>query len=184
MLHRKSLAAVAALGLALQPTLAVAQEACLNEEEVSAIAIYSVPSLVQALRTRCGGKLSENGFLARRGDSLIGRYVALQSATWPRAKVGLTKVLAARAGQPRQAAVGAPSADLLANLPDSAVRPLVDALIVQEAAPRIALDNCGRIERVAQAMAPIEPEVAGTLLGLLVGFVDSDRLPICPTARQ
>jgi hypothetical protein len=93
-------------------------------------------------------------------------------------------VLAGQAGQARQAAPGAPGLDLLATLPDNAVRPLVDALIVQETAPKIELDNCGRIERVAQAMAPIDPEVAGTLLGLLVGFAGSDRVPICAAPAQ
>jgi hypothetical protein len=184
MLHRKGLTALAAAALAIQPTLASAQQACLNEEEVSAIAIYSVPSLVQAVRTRCSGQLSANGFLARRGESLTTRYVALQNNVWPRAKSGLLKVLVGRAGQSRLASPGAPGPELLASLPDSAVRPLVDALIVQEAAPRIALENCSRIERVAQTMAPIDPQVAGTLLGLLVGFVDSDRLPVCPAPRS
>jgi hypothetical protein len=184
MLYPKALAVTAAAALALQPVAASAQQACLTEDEVSAIAIYSVPSLVQAVRTRCAGELSASGFMARRGESLTGRYVALQGTVWPRAKSGLLKLLAGGARQARPATPGAPGLGMLADLPDSAVRPLVDALIVQEASAKIEPTNCGRIERVAQAMAPIDPEVAGTLLGLLVGFAGSDRLPVCPVGRS
>ena len=139
MLTPKALAATAAAALAFQPLAASAQQACLTEEEVSAIAIYSVPSLVQAVRLRCGGELSASGYLARRGDSMVTRYTALQPRVWPRAKSGLLKVLAGQSTQ------GSQNLSMLADLPDDAVRPLVDALIVQELSPKIATRNCGRI---------------------------------------
>jgi hypothetical protein len=93
---------------------------------------------------------------------------------WPKARSALFKLLGGSANGGRE------GLDALSTLPDDAVRPLVDALIVQETSPKIALRNCGRIERVIEVMAPIDPEVAGTLIGLLVGFTDSDRLPVCP----
>jgi hypothetical protein len=171
------LAALAAASLLTQATLASAQAPrCVTEQEVSAIAIYSVPSLVQAVRQRCVGELTASGYLARRGDALSARYVALQPTVWPRAKTGLFKLFA-----------GASSAggglDTISTLPDDAVRPFVDALIVQESAPKIEPRNCTRIERVIEVMAPIDPEVAGTLLGVLIGFADSERIPVCPANR-
>ncbi|HLV06870.1 MAG TPA: hypothetical protein VKY80_04280 [Croceibacterium sp.] len=174
---RSLLAALGAATLAVQPTVAQAQQArpCLTEQEVSAIAIYSVPSLIQAVRLRCNGELSATGYLARRGDTLSARYVALQPGVWPRAKSGLLKLFASRAdGQ---------GPETVSALPDEAVRPLVDALIVQETSPRIAVRNCTRIERVIEVMAPIDPDVAGNLIGLLVGFADSETLPVCPERR-
>jgi hypothetical protein len=175
----KVLAALGAASFTLHPALAAAQEArpCVTEQEVSAIAIYSVPSLVQAVRLRCGSELASSGYLARRGDALSARYVALQPGVWPSARSGLFKLFAAKASEGRD------GLDTIATLPDAAVRPLVDALIVQEAAPRITVRNCTRIERVIEVVAPIDPEVAGTLLGLLVGFADSDKLPVCPARR-
>lgn len=172
------LAALAAAALLAQPMAAAAQaERCVTEQEVSAIAIYSVPSLVQAVRQRCAGELTASGYLARRGDALASRYTALQPAVWPRAKTGLFKLFAGNAS------AGRSGLDTFSTLPDEAVRPFVDALIVQESAPRIALRNCTRIERVIEVMAPIDPEVAGTLLGVLVGFADSERIPVCPARR-
>lgn len=178
---RKSLGTLAAGALMLQPMAASAQSACLTDEEVSAIAIYSVPSLLQAVRTRCGAELSASGYLAQRGDGLSARYVRLQNAVWPRAKAGLVRVLLGSATRARS---GVQSFDMFANLPDNALRPLADAYIVQESSPRIQLKHCRRIERVAEAMAPIDPEVAGTLLGVLAGFAASDWLPVCPDPRR
>lgn len=171
-------AAVAAASLLAQTTSASAQAPrCVTEQEVSAIAIYSVPSLVQSVRQRCASELASSGYLARRGDALSARYATLQPAVWPRAKSGLLKLFAGAASESPN------GLDTISGLPDDAVRPFVDALIVQESAPRIALRNCTRIERVIEVMAPLDPEVAGTLLGVLVGFADSEQIPVCPVRR-
>lgn len=180
MISPRKLAAVVAAGLVLQPIAASAQQACVSEAEASAIAIYSVPGLVEAVRLRCGNELSSSGYLARRGDGLIGRYAPIQSRVWPSAKAGLLKLLAAKAGSSR----GAPSLDTFAQLPDSAVRPLVDALIVQEASPRIAPGNCTRLERVIEFVAPIDPEMAGSFLGAIAGLVNHRDFPICQPRRS
>lgn len=180
MTSAKRLAALAgAFALAAQPTIASAQQtACITEAEVSAIGIYSVPSMVRSLRLRCGAELSADGYLARSGDSLIARYAALQSRVWPTARSGLMKVLTSKAGA--QIA----GLDAIGRLSDQSVRPLVDALIVQELAPNVALADCWKIERVVEAAAPIDPEIAGTLLGTAVGVMQPDELPMCRTRGQ
>ena len=180
MVSTRGLAAVAAAVLVCQPIAASAQQACVTEEEASAIAIYSVPGLVQAVRLKCGGELSSSGYLARRGDALIARYAPIQTRAWPRAKTGLLKVLASKAGASR----GRQSLDALATLPDNAVRPLVDALIVQEASPKIAVGNCTRLERVIEFVAPIDPEMAGGLLGAIAGLVNHRDFPVCQPRRS
>lgn len=179
MISRQRLAALLAAGLIFQPIAASAQQNCVTEAEASAIAIYSVPGLVQAARLRCGGELSASGYLARRGDSLIGRYTPFQSRVWPTAKSGLIKLLSSKAG----ASGGALNLDTIAQLPDDAVRPLVDALIVQEAAPKIATGNCTRLERVIEFVAPIDPEMAGGLLGAIAGLVNHEDFPVCQPRR-
>jgi hypothetical protein len=123
--------------------------------------------------------LSPSGYLARRGDGLIARYAALQNGAWPRAKAGMLKVLSSKSG----AAQGRQTLDMAANLPDSAVRPLIDALIVQELSPKIELDHCGRIERLIEVASPIDPEIAGTMLGVVAGIVNHKDLPVCPARR-
>lgn len=176
MASNRGLAAVVVGALALQPVAAQAQQACVTESEVAAIAIYSVPSLVQAMRLRCASELSSNGYIAKRGDALSGRYAALQPRVWPRAKSGMLKVLGAQSGP----AQGRQMLDSIGSLPDEAVRPLVDAWIVQETSARIPVNNCQRIEWVVEALAPVEPEIAGGLIGAIVGLVDPDKMPVCP----
>ena len=176
MASRRRLAVALAGALALQPIAAGAQQTCVTDGEVAAIAIYSVPNLVQAMRLRCGGELSANGYIAKRGDALSGRYAVLQPRVWPRAKSGMLKILGAQSG----ASEGRQMLDSLGSLPDEAVRPLVDAWIVQETSARIPVRDCQRLEWVVEALAPVEPEVAGGLIGALVGLADSDKMPVCP----
>jgi len=165
------LAVLAAAAMALQPAAAQAQQPCITQDEVSAIAIYSVPSLLQGMRLKCDGKLASSGFLARRGDALSARYTKLQPTIWPRAKSGLLKYGATRAKELDMSAA--------ASLPDEAVRPLVDAMIVQEASARIATGQCGRIEQAMEAAAMLDPEVAGSILGLSAGLLAPDDAAIC-----
>lgn len=177
MVSKKTLAAVIGAALAIQPGLASAQQNCITEDEVSAMAIYSVPSVVRSVRLRCNGQLATGGFLARRGDAFSGRYAALQSAVWPKAKAGAIKAFTDKgAGDPQ-------SLDMMANLPDNAVRPLVDALIVQEVSARIAPENCSRIELAMEGLALLDPEVAGTMLGVVVGLIGPENPPVCRSNR-
>jgi hypothetical protein len=176
LISRTKLAAVAAAVMTLNPVAASAQQACVTEDEVSAIAIYSMPSLVEAVRLRCQGELSPNGFLNRPNNSLKNRYATLQTRVWPRAKSGLLKIFAGRTS----AAQSQQSVEMIRSLPDDAVRPLVDALIVQEASPKIDTKQCGRIERVIELASPIDPEIAGNVLGAVIGLVNPKELPVCP----
>jgi hypothetical protein len=130
----------------------------LSGDEAAALAVYAVPGLIAAARQTCADRLSSTGFLAKRGDALAQRYAAQQSAAWPLAKAALLKM------------AGGKTADQLkmfANLPDDAVRPLVDALIAQEASARIAPASCTNVERLAEALSPLQPVQAGKILGVL-----------------
>ena len=176
MTVRRILAVASLAALAGQSVAASAQPACVTEDEVSAMAVYSVPNLVEAVRVRCNGQLAPNGFLNRPDNPMRARYATLQTRVWPRAKSGIMKYLAARAGNGQNAQ----SLGMLSTLPDQTVRPLVDALTVQEASPKIDVKQCGRIERVIELASPIDPETAGNVLGAVLGLVDPKELPICP----
>lgn len=176
------LALGSAMALALNPVVAAAQAnaPCLREDEVSAIAIYAMPGVVQGVRMRCGSQLTAGGFIARGGDMLSARYARLQPAAWPKAKSGLLKIAATKS----DSAAGNPDGlELLSSLPDSVVRPLVDALIVQELSPEIDMKHCGRIELLMQALDKVDPQVAGTLLGLIAGLVKLDEPAMCTGQR-
>ena len=175
---RSTLAAVAAMACIAAPTLAAAQQ-CVTPAETRAMTIYVVPASVQALELRCGEQLPADGFLAREGRGFAGRYSALQAQSWPQAKSGLLKVLGstAAAGPVRD------NLALIANLPDEHVRPLVDALVVQELSSRIPLADCASAEQLLQTMSRIEPEVAGTLVSQMLTLFGNQPALICPEPR-
>jgi len=176
MRNRTLLALAGATALLVQPQLAAAQQACVAEDEVSAMAIYAVPSVVRSMQLTCGAELSQGGWLARDAGALAQRYAGMQGRVWPKAKAGLLKMVRSQAANTQAAQMIATVADL----PDQNVRPLVDALIVQEVSAKIPVAECGKIERVMEAIAPIDPEVAGTLIGAAAGLF-ADKAPvICP----
>jgi hypothetical protein len=159
----KFTAPIAAVALAAFTASGNAQAALprlpdLSGDEASALAIYAVPSLLAATRQTCADQLSPDGFLARRGDSLSARYAAEQNAVWPMARSALFKVAAAKAGDKLKQ---------FTTLPDDAIRPLADALIQQEAAEKIHPKSCRNVERMAQALSPLEPADVGRVLGTM-----------------
>lgn len=171
-------ALAAALALAVHPVAASAQD-CLAQDEVSAMAIYAMPGVVQGVKMRCAPQLGSNGFLATGGQALSARYAKLQPAVWPKAKTGILKIAAKKAKPASRSTGNVDALAMISALPDNAVRPLVDALIVQEVGPQIDIKQCGRVELLMQALSRVDPEIAGTLLGLIAGLVKLDEAAVC-----
>ena len=169
----KRVAAVAAFAGLMQSHAASAQQTCISDTEMGAMAVYAVPSIVQSVNLRCSGRLDTGGWLAQNGARFSSRYAALKPSVWPRAKAGILKYLGQSTGPDGR------NLAMLSNLPDQHVQPLVDALIVQEVSPRIEPGNCRTVERVLQALAPVDPEVAGTLIGLAANFIARDEPVVC-----
>lgn len=160
MKRSSTMAAVLALAALMVPVSAQAQPRLsdFTGDEAAALAIYAVPGLLDAAKQTCAGRLSNSGFLAKRGHSLAQRYAAQQNEMWPQARLAMMKFAGSEAKEQIR---------MFATLPDDAVRPLVDALIRQEAAARLKPRSCRYVERMAEALAPLEPAQAGNILGVL-----------------
>ena len=178
---RSGLALLSAL--ALVHSQAASAQACVSEAEVSALFVYAMPPALESARNSCDGRLKPQGFFAQNGKQLIGQYAALQNETWPKAKRAL--LLFAGSKKPAGKASRASSfADLdanrlLGNLPDDVVRPLVDAVIVEKVAEQVKPEHCRNIERVAAAIAPIDPRSAAALLATVMSLVGVKEPSIC-----
>jgi len=160
--------AMAALAFSGSAEAAIPKLPDMSGDEAAALAVYAVPSLLAATRQTCADQLSPSGWLARHGDSLARRYAAEQQAAWPLARSAMLKFAAAKAGD---------RLGTIASLPDEAVRPLADALIVQEAAAKIHPRSCRNIERMAAALAPLDPPEAGRILGVMFDIAaEGERL--------
>jgi hypothetical protein len=153
--------AAAALSVAVISTAAVSAMPKLPDmsgDEASALAVYAMPGFITAARQICASELSPNGFLAMQGPGLAQRYAAEQDSAWPAARSALLRIAATKA--PEQAKT-------FASLPDKAVRPLADALLQQELAAQIHPHSCRNIQRLAEAISPLDPIDASRVLGAL-----------------
>lgn len=167
-----SLIAMIALSLA---TGAQAQRAssCITETEVASLIVYAVPSAVAGITTACTPHLSGTGFLATQGQAFAARYGALQAARWGEAKAGFMKFgMSGKAGGDRM--------DVLATLPDGAMRPMVDGLITAQIAESVAPSDCAKVERGIELLSGIDPAQAGALVAFTMALTKPKNPQICP----
>ncbi len=145
---------------------------CLTEQEVSGLVVYAMPSVIDATQTTCSSQLSGRGFLATGGSGMADRYAAKGDATWPEAKSAFFKL----------GKLKPKDTQLFAQLPDEAVRPLLDALIVQMVSQEIKPGSCRNIERLVQVLDMLEPDQAGALSGVIasLALTGDKEVKMCP----
>lgn len=151
--------------------------ACITESEVASLMIYAVPSAVTGIKTACGPRLAPNGFLATHGDAFAARYGTLQDARWPEAKSGFLKF--GRRGPAKEVA---DNLAMLASLPDTTIRPIVDAVISGKIAQSVAVNDCGKIERGMELLAGMDPAQTGALVAFAMGLTKPKNPSVCPAS--
>jgi hypothetical protein len=168
-------ALICAAALALPAQAVQAQQQCFSQDEVSAAFIYAMPGVIEGVTTRCSGSLGNGGFLPRQGKAMAARYAAQQNAAWPKARSALLKVVtnASKAGNSND------TLGMLSQIPGETMRPLVDALIVQEAANRTEIAQCGKVDKLAAALAPLDAKDAANLLGTMFAVFEPNHPLLC-----
>lgn len=149
---------------------------CLSEREISQLAVYAVPSLVEGVRGKCARTLSSSGYLSKSGDSFVAKYAALQDEAWPGAKSAITKFATSKTTTKKDAEAFA----MIAGLPDDAVRPLVDAMIAQKIGEEVQTKDCSKIERGIQLLSPLGARDSGALVGFIFALVKPEDAAVCP----
>jgi len=167
----------AAFGLALaalaQPQVALAQQ-CIEQRDVTEGVIYAMPLIVDGFRAKCGTELAADGFLATEGDAFLAPFRARQNAAWPAALRLFNQFGSSGKGADDGTAA------MISQLPESALRPFLDALIQQMIATEIKVDDCGKIERGIALLAPLPPENIGGLASFLFDVAKVQNPTICP----
>ncbi|WP_126174873.1 hypothetical protein [Tsuneonella rigui] len=159
----KKLAAIAAAAALFLPATAQAEE--MSPAAVQAAVRYSLPHLLSGVRASCGPKLSANGYLATQGDALLARFSQGSEAAWPAAKTALMQL-----GAKEEKGMGA----MLGQMPDSALKPFVDATISTMVATKLKPENCGDVERGLELLAPLPPENIAGLVGFVIEMAERD----------
>ncbi len=167
----RSLACVAAIMALATPQMAMAQK-CINKADMADAAIYSVPLIVDAVQLKCGSRLDDDGFLARKGKQLKARYASLQDKTWP----GAYRAISTYASQDKSLSEIWKMSE---GMPPHAMRPVVDALGPQAVASRINKRDCKAIERGLELLAPLKPSHSSQIVSFILTMDTPKQLKIC-----
>lgn len=172
----KIAAAALAMTAMVQPQIAQAQaaeQACVEQQVVSDAMVYATPILAEAFMDKCSSELSSTGFMATKGDEFIGRFDALQDTSWPGA-MRLLQNFGSSSGK-----IGELSS-MISTLPEEAIRPFIDAILLQRIHQEIKVADCGKIERGIELISPLPPENIGGLMSFIFEMSDVKNPEICP----
>ena len=109
------------------------------------------------------------------GAAFAEGFRALQDDSWPGA-LRLIKAFAAKDSDDGEAD---PIAAIIDSVPADALRPFVDAMVLQMVAGEIKPDSCDKIERGVELIAPLPPENVTGLLTFIAEQTKIDNPPLC-----
>lgn len=166
----------AAFGLmALSQPYAAYGQTCVPQADLSSGIVYAMPLIVQAVEGRCSATLRSDGYLALEGDELKAKFAAHQDSAWP----GALRLLTQFAGS-EDPSFG----PLMQSLPEDALRPFVDAIVIEKIGAEIKPKDCASIERGLQLLEPLPPTGTAELIAFLASMTKSKDIAICPTDSE
>ncbi len=174
--YRSGKATIAAIGAvaSMLPGLAAAAEPpCLTASEFTALATYSLPSVITGTAQRCDATLPPDAFLKTDGAGLAARYGDAKEAAWPGAKAAFLKL----AGQ-NDAGAG----NIVKGLSDPAMQQIVDTAIAAKVADALPVDRCDTVNQLLKLLAPLPPESTAGVIALAVGLGTKSGRKLGPIA--
>lgn len=165
----------AALALVALPAQAGAQAAatakpapCLTQAEVRALTTFAMPSVIDGLNRSCAPHVGTSSFMARDGAALAANYAANKDAAWPVARKAFFKL----GGDQDKS-----TADMMAQLPDSALQPFVEGMIGGLVGAKLKPEQCRLADKMMRLLAPLPPENTVELLGTVVELATAGDKP-------
>ena len=153
----------AVIALSLLPGLARAAEPpCLTPAEFTSLASYVLPNIITGTSQRCAAVLPGDAWLTRNGADLASRYASTKAKSWPGAKAAFLK-MGGPMGDPQ-------TTDLIRNLPDTTLQPMIDGLVEGVVSQKLPADRCPTIERMVRLLSPLPAENTAELIALAVGL--------------
>lgn len=157
----RQLTALAMAVLATVPGVAQSAETqCLTPREFSALAGYSLPSVISGTSQRCGPSLGPKAFLRTSGKELANRYAARKANDWPAAKAAFLKLSASSSD----------AAGAFKGMPDASLQQVLSAMMEGMVAQQIPLDRCGAIDDLVRLLSPLPAQNTAELIALAVGL--------------
>lgn len=166
----------AILAMAMSGTAHAAS--CINEPEMEALALHMMPAFLDKSMSMCATTLPTGAYLQTSGRALIRTYRAAAEPTWPLAKTAMAKIANSD---------GDTGIDLSA-IDDTVMRQLVETGFAASLSEELKPQDCGKINRFVEAIAPLPTANMGKMVALLleIGLAGDKTkgLPICPSGQQ
>lgn len=139
------------------PGMAQAQtvQTCVTRAEAQNLMQFVLPDVITGMRDKCGKTLPATAYLPKSGGVLAQRYKPGAAQAWPKAK-------------PIALRLAGDMAKLLASMPDEAMKTLAGSFVGTAVAKEVPSENCGSIDRVMEAVAPLPPENMARLMVTLM----------------
>jgi hypothetical protein len=167
--------AAAILALVAVPSTVQAQAAstCMTEAEATALFGYALPEMLDTVANKCAKTLPPTSFMSQRGPALVANYRTTSAANWPLAKAAFFKTAGDDATE---------AAEVLAAMPDEAVKALVGSALTVIVGKDINPADCPTIDSLVESLAPLPmTNISALLVSLisLAGTDKDDRFRIC-----
>jgi hypothetical protein len=146
---------------------------CITRAEISGMMAYAMPGLLTGIRNKCVSNVAKDGYLATSIDGVIQTYATQQDANWPLAKAAFVKFAQKESAKESRA---------VQSLPDSVLKPLVEAMMPAMIGEEIKPTDCADIEEMLRLLAPLPPENTAGLFGTimaLAGGSGPDDIAVC-----
>jgi hypothetical protein len=138
------------------PVQVSAQE-CVQPAEAQALMQFAMPDILEGIMKQCQAHLTPTGFVAKSGATMVTRYRIGSDAKWPLAKTAFFKI------------AGKDSSGLaMQAMPDSVLKGLITFGVTAKATNEISSDDCGKVERLMEALSPLPPENTASVITLIL----------------
>lgn len=154
-----AIAAIAALSLPAQ-AIAAEQKSCMAKEDVSALAVYLMPGLMQQALNKCQSFLPANASLLRNGPSAIDGY---------------QKAAEGAKGRAAEAVVTIIGSDMNPALARGLGLPMMEALVLNGVAGGMDAESCTALNNIWAPLSSLPAQQIGELaVGILLAAESDD----------
>lgn len=156
-----------------------AQQRCISSSEAEAMTLVALPEIIRQTGVVCTTQLPSTSIVRRASSPLLDRYETEATRAWPTARAAIVKL-------------SDPAVDAL--LGSDFARPLLTTLLVPQLVGRIAVSDCGTIDRLVTLLEPLPPRNTAGIVVATLQYLKAEKakgskievpeIPLCPARNR
>jgi hypothetical protein len=140
--------------------------ACVTRAQLSDLTLFALPSVLDAAVAKCRASLRPDAYLLNGGRELSRRLAVDSQSHWEGAQAAMRQM---------------GSRDMPEGIGADTMRGLVRDVLAAEFLKKLTPADCGRVNDVAELIAPLPPRNLGQLTALLIELGGAKKgLRVCP----